>query len=83
MRRDGQIRLTQDGRAARPRTHAVDSSQGARRGWARLARLGGVAILAGFPGAGGRGVKIFREKLGLSQDELDDLLEKAFTTAGC
>ena len=28
---------------------------------------------------GGEGVKIFREKLGPSQDELDELLEKAFT----
>lgn len=40
----------------------------ARRCYTRGAAIGG-----------GEGVKILREKLGLTQDELDELLERAFT----
>ncbi len=38
-----------------------------------------VAILVAWPARGGEAVKILREKLGLTPDELDELLEKAFT----
>jgi len=49
------------------------------RGERKLARPGGVAILMWRWREGRDSVKILREKLGLTQDELDELLEKAFT----